>query len=93
MEHPEYQFIDRTGLAAEPLHLIAPVVIPKEAIEAEVERLASLPVPADGRRVSMIVNPHTSIGNNWAAARYRSFRSPCSNRASRPGPSGITLPW
>jgi gentisate 1,2-dioxygenase len=63
MGNPDYQFIDRTGVAAEPLKLIAPVVIPKEAIEAEVERLASLPAPANGRRVSMIVNPHTGVGN------------------------------
>ncbi len=63
MEQPDYQFVDRTGVAAEPLHLIAPVVIPKEAIEAEVERLAALPAPANGRRVSMIVNPRTGVGN------------------------------
>src|SRR6202030_3288282 len=39
--------------------------IPKEAIEAEVERLASLPAPANGRRVSMVVNPHTGVGNGF----------------------------
>ncbi len=63
MQHPDFHFADRTGLSAEPLNLIAPVVIPKEAIEAEVERLASLPAPANGRRVSMVVNPHTGVGN------------------------------
>ena len=63
MQHPDFHFADRTGLSAEPLHLIAPVVIPKEAIEAEVERLASLPAPANGRRVSMVVNPRTGVGN------------------------------
>jgi gentisate 1,2-dioxygenase len=63
MQHPDFHFVDRTGLSAEPLNLIAPVVIPKEAIEAEVERLASLPAPANGRRVSMVVNPHTGVGN------------------------------
>jgi gentisate 1,2-dioxygenase len=65
MQHPDFQFVDRTGLSAEPLKLIAPVVIPKEAIEAEVERLASLPAPANGRRVSMVVNPHTGVGNGF----------------------------
>jgi gentisate 1,2-dioxygenase len=63
MQHPDFQFADRTGAPAAPLNLIAPVVIPKEAIEAEVERLASLPAPANGRRVSMVVNPHTGVGN------------------------------
>ncbi len=65
MPQTDFQFIDRTGAPAEPLNLIAPVVIPKETIEAEVERLASLPAPANGRRVSMIVNPHTGIGNGF----------------------------
>jgi hypothetical protein len=65
MQHPDFHFVDRTGLSAEPLNLIAPVVIPKEAIEAEVERLASLPAPANGRRVSMVVNPHTGVGSGF----------------------------
>ena len=67
MPQPEYQFIDRTGAPAEPVKLIAPIVIPKEAIEAEVERLASLPAPANGRRVSLIVNPLTGVGNGFTA--------------------------
>jgi gentisate 1,2-dioxygenase len=65
MQHPDFQFVDRTGAPAEPLNLIAPVVIPKEAIEAEVERLASLPAPANGRRVSMVVNSRTGVGNGF----------------------------
>jgi gentisate 1,2-dioxygenase len=65
MQQTDFQFIDRTGLPAEPLKLIAPVVIPKEAIEAEVGRLASLPAPANGRRVSMIVNPNTGVGDGF----------------------------
>src|SRR5215471_9523588 len=65
MAQTDFQFIDRTGAATEPVQLIAPVVIPKETIEAEVERLASLPAPANGRRVSMIVNPHTGVGNGF----------------------------
>lgn len=35
----------------------APVVITREQIEAEVERLAALPRPASGRRESLIVHP------------------------------------
>jgi gentisate 1,2-dioxygenase len=60
-----FQFVDRTGLPAEPLHLIAPLVVPKEAIEAEIERLASLPAPSNGRRVSQIVNPATGVGASF----------------------------
>jgi gentisate 1,2-dioxygenase len=66
MQQTDFQFIDRTGLASEPIKQIPPVVVPKEAIETEVERLASLPAPANGRRISQIVNPATGPGNGFA---------------------------
>jgi gentisate 1,2-dioxygenase len=50
-------FHDQTGAPAPELDFWEPVVIPREAIEAEVERLASLERPADGRRRSLIVHP------------------------------------
>src|SRR5260370_37636631 len=56
------QFKDLSGFASEPIQLITPMVIPKEAIDAEIERLASLPAPANGRRVSQIVNPAAGTG-------------------------------
>jgi gentisate 1,2-dioxygenase len=52
-----YKFVDHTGAPAEPVQLASPFVIPKEAIDAEIQRLASLPAPANGRRESLIVNP------------------------------------
>lgn len=52
------KFVDKTGAPAPKLELWPPVVIPKARIEAEVERLADLPAPADGRRSSLIVHPH-----------------------------------
>ncbi|MEQ1885503.1 MAG: cupin domain-containing protein [Bryobacteraceae bacterium] len=64
MEQP-FQFVDLTGKPSEPVKLISPLVVSKEAIDAEVERLASLPAPENGRRVSMIVNPHAN-GNAFA---------------------------
>ena len=66
MEPNDFLFIDRTGAAAEPVNLIPPVVVPKEKIDAEIERLASLPKPENGRRVSLIVNPATGAGNSFA---------------------------
>lgn len=36
------------------------VVIPKETIEAEIERLASIPRPANGRRASLIRHPKST---------------------------------
>lgn len=51
-------FVDRTGApAADTNEYWAPVIITREQIEAEVERLASLARPANGRRESLIVHP------------------------------------
>ena len=66
MEQPDFRFIDRTGAAAEPLKLITPVVVTREAIEKEVERLSKLPRPENGRRVSLICKSETGIGNGLA---------------------------
>ena len=66
MGQPDFLFIDRTGAAAEQVKLIPPVVIPKEKIDAEIERLAGLPAPENGRRMSLIVNPATGAGNGFA---------------------------
>ena len=52
------KFIDRTGYKApEKLDLWEPIVITREEIDEEVERLASLPRPGNGRRQSLIVHP------------------------------------
>ena len=51
-------FHDRTGTSQDqPLDLWPPVVIPKEQIDAEIERLADLPAPNNGRREALIVHP------------------------------------
>jgi gentisate 1,2-dioxygenase len=66
MEQKQFQFVDRTGQTAKPVELISPVVIPKEMIEAEIERLVSLPVPSNGRRTSYVVNPAAGEGDALA---------------------------
>jgi hypothetical protein len=67
MEHSGYYFADRTGVTeSKKLDLIPAVTIPKEAIDEEVERLANLPAPANGRRVSRIANPLTGVGEGLA---------------------------
>ncbi len=53
----EPRIIDITGQAARPLDLWEPLTISRERIEAEVERLASLPAPANGRREVLFVHP------------------------------------
>src|ERR1700759_3169834 len=52
-------FVDRTGATPPPIALWPSVIVPKEAIEAEVERLSALPRPANGMRRSLIVHPNS----------------------------------
>ncbi len=52
------RFLDRAGHGARDENSYwAPIVVAKEEIDAEVDRLASLPLPANGRRESLIVHP------------------------------------
>jgi len=51
------QFIDSTGVTPPPLTLWPALVVSGAAIEAEIERLAALPAPANGRRAALIVHP------------------------------------
>lgn len=50
-------FVDRGAAASQPLDLWPPIVITKEMIDAEVERLAAAPRPAHGRREVLIAHP------------------------------------
>lgn len=61
-----YKFIDRTGIESAPPSLIPPVVIKKEEIDAEIERLTKLPSPANGRRESRVSHPLTGRGDGLA---------------------------
>jgi len=52
------RFSDRSGQRAQDENLYwAPIVVTRREIDAETERLASLPRPANGRRESLIVHP------------------------------------
>ena len=62
----EYKFVDRTGVQSESPHLIPPVIIKKREIDAEIERLAALERPANGRRVSRVVHQQTGVGDGLA---------------------------
>ena len=51
-------FLDRSGQAATDANTYwAPIVITREQIDQEIDRLASLPRPGNGRRKSLIVHP------------------------------------
>lgn len=62
MSDQSFLFVDRTGAAAEPLKFPEAFVIKKQIIDAEVERLANLPRPDNGRRISLITNPNSGAG-------------------------------
>jgi gentisate 1,2-dioxygenase len=59
-------FRDQTGASPQALDLWPPVVIAKEEIDAEIARLADLPVPENGRRRSLVVHPRNKISNGLA---------------------------
>ena len=60
------RFLDQSGARPGTMDLWPAIVIPKEVIDAEVERLASLPRPANGRRRSIIAHPRAQAGNGLA---------------------------
>lgn len=51
---------DATGPLRGTMHAWAPVKIPKEQIDAEIDRLSEGPTPPGGRRVSLLVHPASS---------------------------------
>ena len=60
------RFIDQSGARPGTMDLWPAIVIPKETIDAEVERLAGLPRPANGRRRLIIAHPRAQSGNGLA---------------------------
>ena len=54
------RFIDRTGTSSPGLDLWPALIVPKEDIDAEIARLASLPAPANGRRAAVIAHPRAA---------------------------------
>src|SRR5258708_39727735 len=66
MDAKSFYLADRTGVTEKKIELIPPVVIPKQAIDTEVERMASLPAPANVLRESRVVNPLTGVGDGLA---------------------------
>jgi gentisate 1,2-dioxygenase len=63
--HNDY-FRDQTGANPKAPDLWAPVVIAKEQIDAEISRLADLPLPANGRRRSLVVHPRNRVSQGLA---------------------------
>ena len=60
MNESKAKFVDRTGFTARDIDLWPAVVITRQEIEAEADRLAALPAPQNGRRSSLIVHPRAA---------------------------------
>ncbi|MCS8129884.1 hypothetical protein N1E91_11735 [Pseudomonas aeruginosa] len=58
-----FNFVDGSYAAPTPIKPWSPILVTREAIEAEIERLADMPLPADGRRSSLIVHPLCTDGS------------------------------
>ena len=67
MSELTFRFLDQTGATPAGPELWPALVVPKAAISREIERLADLDRPANGRRTSSIVHPSaTSPGLGFA---------------------------
>lgn len=53
-------FENTSGQAARQPRIWAPMIVTREQIEAEVERLADEPLPSNGRRIARIVHPEAT---------------------------------
>jgi gentisate 1,2-dioxygenase len=61
MSTHQARFVDRTGPTVTPLDLWPALVIPKEELDTEIDRLSRLVLPPDGRRTSLIVHPRAQV--------------------------------
>ena len=57
MSDGDVRFVDRSGGAGTPITLWPALVIPRRTLEAEIDRLAALPTPENGRRSALVVHP------------------------------------
>ncbi|MGE4239828.1 cupin domain-containing protein [Ramlibacter sp.] len=55
-----FQFVEVGGSAPRVQQQWPSIIVPRSAIEAEIERLASIPLPATGRRASAISHPRNT---------------------------------
>lgn len=58
-----FNLVDGSSAAPEQIKPWSPVLVPRETIEREIERLADAPRPQDGRRATMIVHPSSDDGS------------------------------
>jgi gentisate 1,2-dioxygenase len=62
-ESPGFEFVGVQSVSEQTSKILKALVIPKTVINAEIKRLASIPTPTDGRRVSYVSNRLAGPGN------------------------------
>jgi gentisate 1,2-dioxygenase len=62
MAETTYTLVDVSGAVPTPIEPWNPVLVTREAIEQEIERLLDQPVPQDGRRATCVVHPSCTDG-------------------------------
>ncbi len=65
-EQQALPFLDQSGQAPRSPQIWPPLLVTREAIDAEVDRLSAAPRPANGRRSSVIVHPASRTANSFA---------------------------
>ncbi|RKE38655.1 gentisate 1,2-dioxygenase [Paraburkholderia sp. BL23I1N1] len=63
MSENTFTMLDGNAAAPTPIKPWSPVLVPREVIDREIERLASMPLPEDGRRATLIVHPSCTDGS------------------------------
>ena len=61
MDNQKANFVDISGVPSRPQNMWPSIVVPKEAIDKEIERLTDLAKPANGRRASLVVHPEARL--------------------------------
>lgn len=63
MSEHTFQMLDGSAAAPAPITPWKPLLVPREEIEREIQRLADMPLPQDGRRAALIVHPSCTDGS------------------------------
>ena len=75
VSNEKIKLLDRTGRSVEQEQNLWPaLVITKEEIDTELERLADLPIPENGRRQSLFVHPRATAPGSRAGRPERRAR-------------------
>jgi gentisate 1,2-dioxygenase len=67
-EHNALHFLDHSGQGPRSPRIWEPMLVTKEAIDAEIARLVAIPAPVNGKRSSVIVHPASRTAKGTCVA-------------------------